>query len=238
MKPGIIAKESVKLNIARLKKGGETFEIVLNPEKIVELKEGKIKDVRDVVESEKIFSDAKRGLFASTIHLQSTFSTEDEIKIIEIILKEGEIQLTQEYREKIREDKKRRIIDIIVRNAIDPRTNLPHPRIRIENSFEEIKVRIDEFKDPESQVNDVITSLRPILPIKFATKQITITIPAKFAGAGSNFVRRFGKISNENWLNDGSWSCVIEIPAGLQNDLFDQLNGLTHGDFQSEINEK
>jgi ribosome maturation protein SDO1 len=108
-------KEPVKLNLARLKKGGEIFEVVVEPSKIVDLKEGKISDVKQAVDSMKIFADAKRGLVASEEKMLAIFGTQDAVKIIEQILKTGEIQLTQEYREKVRSEKRLKIINIIVR---------------------------------------------------------------------------------------------------------------------------
>ena len=35
--------------------------------------------------------------------------------------------------------------------------------------------------------------------------------------------------------SDGTINAVIEIPAGLQNDLFDKLNELTHGEIETKI---
>jgi len=45
----------------------------------------------------------------------------------------------------------------------------------------------------------------------------------------------FGKLVEENWMGDGSWSGTIEIPAGLSSDLIDQLNNVTHGEVETEI---
>ena len=100
-------KESVKLNLAKLKKGGENFEIIIEPEKIIDYKNKKSIDIREVLRYEKIFSDAKKGFIASENRLQALFQTQDPIKISEIILNEGEIQFTQEYRDKILEEKKK-----------------------------------------------------------------------------------------------------------------------------------
>ncbi|MEM3374094.1 MAG: ribosome assembly factor SBDS [Candidatus Woesearchaeota archaeon] len=233
--PKTFDQEKISLNLAKLKKGSEHFEVIINPDKIIEYKKNPNMDVREVILFEKIFSDAKKALEASHEKMKSIFGTDDALKVAKIILNEGEIQFTQEYRDQKRKEKRNRIIDIIVRNAIDPRTGLPHPRIRIESAMEEAKVRIDDLKEAEDQVNAIVSALKPILPIKLSTKEIELKIPSQFGAKAYPVVERFGKIVSDNWLNDGSWLCVVEIPAGLQTELFDALNKLTKGDFDSRV---
>ena len=142
-------RERVSFNLAKLKKGGETFEIAIDPDLAIDLKHGKDVDMRDVLKSEDIFSDAKKGTLASESKMHELFNTSDPLKVAEAIINDGQIQLSSEYREKLREEKKNKIVNIIHRNAIDPKTNLPHPPQRIENAFKEAKVHIDEFKKAE-----------------------------------------------------------------------------------------
>ncbi|MFH0874881.1 MAG: ribosome assembly factor SBDS [archaeon] len=229
------SQEQVKISLARLKKGGEHFEVIIEPDKVIDYKNKKISDVKEILRYEKIFSDARKGLAASDVAMKALFGTNDPHKVAEVILKDGEIQFTQEYRDSLRIEKRNRILDIICRNAIDPKTHLPHPRTRIEGAFEEAKIRIDEMKDAESQINDIIVKLRPILPIKFAVKEIRVKIGPSYAPKAYPVVSKFGKIKIDNWMSDGSWLCTVEIPAGIQNDFFDALNKLTKGEAETTI---
>ena len=43
------------------------------------------------------------------------------------------------------------------------------------------------------------------------------------------------EILKEDWGNDGSLIINVEIPGGLQEEFFDKLNGLTHGEVESRI---
>ncbi|MBN1502865.1 ribosome assembly factor SBDS [Candidatus Woesearchaeota archaeon] len=228
-------KEKVTLNIAKLRKGGEVFEVIIDPDSVINYKSRKTQDVRDVLKSHDIFSDAKKGMLASEQRLEALFGTSNPLEIAATILDEGEIQFTQEYREQIRKEKINRIIEIIARNAVDPRSGLPHPRNRIENAIDEAKIRIDEFKGAEDQIQDIIQKMRPILPIKFAVREIQIKIPPTYAGKAYSSVSRFGKILMDNWQSDGSWLATVEIPAGIQNEFFDALNKLTHGEIETKI---
>jgi len=42
----------------------------------------------------------------------------------------------------------------------------------------------------------------------------------------------------EEWKSDGSYLCLIEIPAGIQQDVYDRLNSLTHGQVEVKIVKK
>ncbi|MBT3406765.1 ribosome assembly factor SBDS [Candidatus Woesearchaeota archaeon] len=231
-------KERVSFNIARLKKGGDTFEIIIDADKAIAFKEGKDIDMKDILMGEKIMSDANRGLHAPETKVQELFGTDDAVKVAESIIKEGEIQLTSEYRNKVREDKMKQLVALIARNAIDPKTNLPHPPVRIQNAMDEAKIKLNEFKTVEDQLEDVVSKLRPILPIKFEQRKIQIRIPAQFAGKAYNNVTKYGKPTNEAWLNDGSWTGDVELPAGLVSEFLDELNGATKGGVESKIIER
>ena len=157
------------------------------------------------------------------------------MKIAEIILKDGVIQVTSEFRKNLVEQKKKKIVEYIHRNGIDPRTNAPHPVSRVESAISDAKVRIDEYKPAEQQVNDIIQELRPILPIKFVVKEMDVIVPALHAGKAYAPLKSFGKILKDEWRNDGAWHAVIEIPGGLEEEFFDLLNKLTKGDGDVKI---
>ncbi|MFH1400491.1 MAG: ribosome assembly factor SBDS [Nanoarchaeota archaeon] len=230
--------ERAHFNVARIKKSGETFEVVVDPDAAVKFRETKQLEVREVLKSEHIFVNASKGEMPSADELQKAFHTADELKVAEIIIREGEIQLTAEHRQKVREEKMKKIIQLIHINAIDPKTNTPHPETRIRNAFAEAKIHIDEFRRAEDQISDIIKKLQPIIPIRFETKTIDIQIPANYAAKMYQTVTSYGKIKDEQWLNDGSWHVIVTIPAGLQNEFFDELNGKTHGSVQINLEAK
>ena len=224
-----------KAIIARLKKQGKNFEILVDCNKAIDFKHGKEISLNDVVATNDIFEDVKKGSHASENDLKKIFGTDDANEIAKIIIEEGEIQLTAEYKSKLREEKKKQIINLIHRNAIDPKTNLPHPVTRIELAMHEAKVNIDEFKKAEAQVEDIIKKLRSIIPLKYEIREIAVKIPAQFSGQIYGILKQFGKIIKDEWQNDGSLVIFMEIPAGLQMELTDKLNHLTHGDIDLKV---
>ncbi len=222
-----------KAVIARIKKGVEEFEIFVDCDKAVEFRNGK-GDIKDVLVAEYIYKDAKKGLHASEHEMEKFFDTRDVFKIAEKIVKYGNIQLTKEYRNKLREEKRKKIVELIRLNAVDSKTGLPHPIVRIENAMDEARVNIDEFKSAEDQLNDVVEKLRSVLPLKFEVKKFQVRIPGNFAGKCYGVVKRYGKLISEDWGGDGSLVVVIEIPPGMSEEFFGQLNSITHGEIDSK----
>jgi len=221
--------EKIKLNLARLKKGKDLFEINVNPDLAILFRKGENIDLREVLKTDQIFSDTKKGELASESSLKQWFKTTDPLIIAEIIIKEGEIQLTSEYRSQEKEKKKRKLIELIRRNAIDPSTNLPHPPQRIELAFEEAKIKIEDTTPVEEQIDSIVSKLKPVLPIKFEEIVLALQIPTDYAAKSYSLVQKYSKILKEEWNSDGSWGVLVKIPAGLKVEFIDKLNSFTHG---------
>ena len=221
---------SEKLNVARIKKFGNTFEISINPDAAIKYKRGEISDLREVLLADNIFSDAKKGMTVSDDELNKAFQTTDVSKIAHIILTEGEIQATAEHRSAEREQKRKQLIHMISSQAINPKTKLPHPPTRIEAALEEAKVHLEDHKSIEEQFDDIIRKLRPIIPISIEMAELTFTIPATYSGKAYNIVNSNSKILRDNWNSDGSWTVTAEMPAGMKLDFIEKLNSLTHGE--------
>jgi ribosome maturation protein SDO1 len=233
--PIVFDKERVHFNVARIKKAGENFELDINPDKAMEYKSGKDVDIKDVLNSENIFTDVKKGIRASETRIMDLFGTNDNIKVAEIIIRQGEIQLTEEYRDRQREEKRKSIVTLIARNAVDPRSGYPHPPDRISRAMDEAKVKIDYYKKAEDQVRDIVKQMQVVLPIKFENAVIELRIPAVHAVRAYSVLKNFGEIASEEWLSDASLSAKIRMPAGMQQQFFDALNKIAHGEVESKI---
>ena len=226
-----------KLNLARIKKFGQSFEISIDPDAALKFKDGDISDIREVLHSEQIYDNAKTGSVTPPAKLIEVFKTDDPLKVAEIIIKEGEVQSTSEHRSKEREQKLNQLVGMIHKMGIDPTNNLPHPAHRIEAALEEAKFRLDEHKTAEEQFEDALSKIRPIIPIKIEQRTLVITIPGTHVGKANGIIRGNCKILNEDWRQDGSWAVKVEIPAGFQEELMEKLNGITHGEVQLEVME-
>jgi ribosome maturation protein SDO1 len=220
--------------IARFESHGERFEIIISPEVIDRIREGSPLDMEDLA-SEFIFSDAKKGNKASGDKMEEVFNTNSIEEIAKIIILKGDVQLTTDQRHEMQEQKRKRIIDIIVKNSMDPQTKMPHPRQRIELAIEETNVQIDPFKPVDKQVKIVVDALRSIVPIAMEQVKISVKIPSQYIGKAYGVTRNFGVLEREDWQSDGSWIGIVKIPAGMQTEFYDKLNDITKGNVETRI---
>ena len=208
---------------------GERFEVLVRPEQAFRYREGEKVDLGEILWTDTIYKDSRKGLKASPESLRKAFGTEDVRVIAERILKEGRIQLTEEERRRLLEAKRRKIITYIVRNAVDPKTGMPIPEPRIEAAMEELGVSIDLYRDAESQALEIVSKLSRIMPIKIARALIEAVIPPDIAGRVVSEVKRIGDVRRSEWLKDGSLKLEVEVPAGAQIDVINRIQGLAKG---------
>jgi len=224
-----------KAVIARLTIGDDHFEILVDPKAAADLIDGKDVDIMSSLAAYEVFKDARKGDKASEEALQEIFGTTDVAEISIRIIKEGDFQLTTKQRKEMQEKKKRAIVDYIARSAMDPHTKLPHPRDRIERAIEEAGVHIDAFKPVEEQIKKIIAAIRPILPISIENVKVEVKIPAQYAGRAYGEIINMAKMLKEEWLPDGSFRCIVEIPAGMQTQFYDKLNAMTKGEVVTRL---
>lgn len=244
--------------IGRIEKGNRKFEMLLDPEKAWDAKK-KIRDEIDrrlkkgeketrltvdevlkfpeinldlIIESFVVFDDLKRGEKALEVDMENIFQTSEPIRIGAEILLNGQIQWTQKQREEESLKKKKLIISLIAKNAINPQNKKPHPPERIEKAIEEANVKIDIMKNAEEQVDDIVKGIQSVIPIRIEQVELAIKIPSSFTAKGYNMVARYGTIKKEEWQSDGAWVSIIDLPAGLQAEFLDKINKLTHGRVQ------
>lgn len=223
--------------IARLKKGSETFEILVDCDNALLFREGKAL-FENAVAGPYVFKKAKTGEHASPAEMKKAFGTEDLTKVAEIILREGEIQLTRDHKDRMREQKFKQVVNLLARNAVDAKTENPIPAARIEMLLKESKFKVDEFKAAEQQLHDALRKISPLAPVKMETRELEIRIPALEAVKSFHALKSFGKILKEDWLDDGSLLVVLEIAAGLQPSLEDELSKATKGNLEIKIVKK
>jgi ribosome maturation protein SDO1 len=221
--------------IARIKKNEEHFEILVDPYGAADIIEGKDIDILQILAIDAIFSDAKKGTHASEEKIEEHFQTKDVEDVARQIILHGDIQLTTEQRHKMQENKKKRVIDTIVKNAMDPQTKTPHPRQRIENAMKEAGIHIDPFKPVRDQVTLTVDAIRQYIPLSMEKVRISVKIPAQFIGKAYNVIRRYGTLDREEWQSDGTWTGIIVLPPGMQNDLYERLNETTKGNVSTKI---
>jgi ribosome maturation protein SDO1 len=222
---------------ARLESHGARFEVLIDPDAALAIKRGEFDDdLEDVIAAEDVFENASRGDRPAENDLEDVFGTTDPMEIIPEVVEQGEIQITAEQRREMQEQKRKQLINTITRNAVNPQMDdAPHPPERIERALEEGDFTVDPMEPVESQVDEALDVLRPIIPIRFDEVTIAVQLPPAHAGSGQAKVREFGDLEREEWQADGSWVGVVRFPAGLQNDFYDLVNEVSSGEAETRV---
>lgn len=223
--------------IARFNSHGEKFEVLVDPDIAMAFKKGDRVNFNELLALDTIYKDSGKGEEQSETVINKVFGTTNVVEIVKKILLQGEVQLTTEQRKEMREQRWKEIISFISRNAVNPQTGGPHPPQRIENALNEAKIHVDEMKSVEEQLPKILQEIRKLIPISMEKLKLALKIPVEFSGKAPSILRKY-QVQKEEWQKDGSIIAIVEIPAGLKNELFNELNHLTHGSFESKILEK
>jgi ribosome maturation protein SDO1 len=223
------------VTVVRYSFEGEKFEILVKPDPALEYKLGKKKDISSVLVSDEIYTDSSKGTKPSTEKLLKAFKTEDETEIAQKILEKGDLNLTTEQRRKMTEEKKKQIVEFIVKTYVDPRTHLPHPPLRIEQAMKDARVSVDPQKSTDEQIKDIAEKLRSIIPLKSENLSLEIIIPAQYASQSYAVLKSIGSLKKEEWQNNGSLKAILEIPAAARPNVIDRLGSITKGSATVEV---
>jgi ribosome maturation protein SDO1 len=208
---------------------GKTFEILVEPEPAKKAKlEGESFDMPRLLFVQEIFRDADKGKRASPSELGDNFGTKQVMDAAEEIFEKGDMQLTTDQKADIREDKKRKVIDLIARRAQDPKTGNPHPPKRVENALDEAGFHLNWDSDVEEQFDEAIDDIRPIIPISLDEKTAVIRIPVDKAGKAYDEIQKVADVKEEEWGNE-YFMCKVTMPAGALNELMEDIQEMVKG---------
>jgi ribosome maturation protein SDO1 len=208
--------------VARLEKGGKRYEILVDPELVDQFKSDPSSvSLDDLLATDEVWHDAKGGERPTEEKILSTFGTTELLECVTNILSNGSIQLTTLQRRQMIADKRQQIISEISRTAIDPRSKAPHPATRIELALDELRWNPDPFLSVERQIKDAITVLRPVIPLSFETIKLAFRVSGSAYGSVQREVR--SDVIKEEWLSNGDWAFVVEIPAGMKGEYLSKV---------------
>lgn len=215
--------------VARTKVKGKHFEIEVDLDEALKVKAGK-GDIMRTLEFPRIFTDMKKGNVAKEAELTEAFGTKDAYQIATKIIVSGEVQKTQDFRDAEKEARIKRVLDLLLKNAVD-QNGRPYTEERIKRAIDEAHYNFDS-RTPEQQLPDLLEKLQTVIPIRIETKRIKIVIPAQYTGQVYGLLKDYKE--SEEWLANGNLEAVLNIPSGMLLDFYDKLNNITHGAVQSQ----
>jgi ribosome maturation protein SDO1 len=208
--------------LARMEKGGKRYELLVDPNSVEDFKaKPESVDLNNFLAMDEVFHDIRGGERPTEEAIEKTFGTQDIFEITKMILEKGSIQLTTSQRKARVEEMRQQIVHEIHTMAVDPKTKSPHPKTRIELALEESRYSVDPFKRLDDQVSDAIELLKPMIPLSFESLRIAIRVPGSAFGSASRILRPY--LEKEQWLENGTWAGIIEIPAGMKDTIIGKL---------------
>jgi len=214
-------------------KCGKRYELLVDPEMVDEFKNDPDSiNIDEFLAMDEVFHDARGGERPTEEAIENTFGTQDILEIAKTILTKGSIQLTTNQRKAIVEKMRQKIIHHIHSQAVDPKTKSPHPVTRIELALEESRYSVDPFKKLELQIKDAVDKLKVLIPLSFETMRLAFKVPGSAYGSAMRVLRSYHV--KDGWLEDGTWACVIEIPAGMKGEIIGQIMKVSS---QTEVKE-
>lgn len=215
---------------ARLRVKNKQYEIRVDLDEALKVKAKKPANLLGALETPHVWTNVKEGNKASESDLKAAFGTSDLSEVAAKIITSGEIEKPQEFRDAEREMKIKRVLDIILKNAVDQHGR-PYTADRIKRAIDEVHFSFDN-RAPEQQVPELLEKLKTVIPIKIETKRVKLIIPAQYTGQVYGILKDYKE--SEEWLSNGNLQVILNIPAGMQLDFYDKLNNITHGSVQSE----
>ncbi len=214
---------------AKKRIGNKTFEVSVDFDEALKVKKG-TGDITAALNSNGIYYNVKEGSLASKDDLKKNFGTDNLHEVASKIIKEGELQKPQEFRDAEKEKRIKQVVDMILRNAVDQHGR-PYTDERIRRAIQEVHYNFDN-RPAEQQMMEVVEKLKPIIPISLQIKRLKLTIPAQYTAQVYGLLHDYKQ--SEEWLDNGSLEVVVAMPAGMQMDFYDKLNSVTHGAVRSE----
>lgn len=214
-------------------RGDSTFEILVEPDAAKEAKfEGEDVDIRRLLFVQEVFKDSGTGERASPDELEREFGTKQVMDAAEQVFEKGDMQLTTDQKAEMREEKKNQVVSMISRRAKNPKTGNPHPPKRVRNALEEAGFDFDAMEDVESQFEDAVEAIRPIIPVSLDKKTVAIKIPSDSGGKAYSLIQEKAEVLEEEWGNEFFFA-KIRVPAGILTELMEEIQKMTSG--ESEV---
>lgn len=239
MKKQIFDKERISFNLLKYEKFGNKFEIIIDPDKAVEIiRNGDIKNIEEVTEmlkAQEIFKNSKTGARANQKDIIETFGTDDVIEVAIFMLENGEVQLNSEYRKIIAEQRYSQLIFELNKICTDAQTGYPIPVSRIENALKEGKFSINLYQKQEDQIKEALTCLSNQLNISYGTVEIEITVSSENIKLLKNAIPQIINEAKHNWLSDGFLQLKINLPKGKLNAVKNKINSINNKEIKIKI---
>lgn len=165
--------------IVRYKSTTSRFEVACYPNKVNNWRSGVEKDLDEVLQVKDIFKSVQKGVLAKPADLHLAFGKKSDQEIMEIILRDGELQVNELERKAQQDNVLKDIATIISEKCIDKRSGRPVPCNMIMRALEDIHISIKPHSTAKKQALIIIQKYGTQLGLERAKMRIRISYPTE-----------------------------------------------------------
>lgn len=147
------------VSVVRLRKAGKRFEIACYKNKVREWRTGIETDLDEVVQIENVFVNVSKGQVAPSDDLQKAFGTTDIPKILQEILKKGELQVGDKERQHELSNTWKDIATQVAEKCVDPGSQRPYTVGMIEKAMHDVHYSVKTGRSAKQQASVTAPSL-------------------------------------------------------------------------------
>jgi len=190
------------------------------------------------LQSEKVYTNASRGIIASEKELLKAFDTNDHEIACEHILNKGEVQISKRERKAELEKTFKEIASIITEKCINKESRLPFPQSVIEDAMKELQglsqFSINLTQSAKVMALALIPKLTDLLPLERTQMKLRLTFPGN---TGKGAKQQLEELISE-WLAEhyvGGNIFEVRIDPGNFRAVSDVVSKLTKGKGATDI---
>lgn len=227
-----MSKSKSDVQLVRYKQGKFSFEIMTKPGTVRLFLEGKL-GWDKVLSADAIFTNAKKGNIAKSSDLTKVFGTDDVNKCAEIMVRQGDHQVSAQERKEDISQRKREILAYLHKTYTD-QTGLPHPLTRLEVAVTESKVKIDLSRSVHVQAEEIVKKMLGVLVFRKGTSQYSVSVPKQYRTSVGAIVNKFSPSLHKEIRGADNITWKMSLSLGDVDRFLLEMNSVTEGNFTLE----
>lgn len=168
--------------VVRMNTHGKRFEVACYRNKILNYRQRIETDLSEVLQTDRVFTNVSKGLFASSKDLLAAFNSTDQEEVCRIILDKGQIQVSDMERSATLENTAKEIANLIATKCVNPVSNRPYTTHQIRDAMKqaEISVLPTSARTVKQQFLDCVRVIqqKKILDIQRAKMELALVLPS------------------------------------------------------------
>lgn len=163
-----------------MQRHGKRFEVACYRNKILNYRQGIERDLSEVLQTDRVFTNVSKGQFASSKDLQMAFGTTDQEAVCKIILDSGQIQVSDLERNATLENTTREVANMVANKCVHPVSNRQYTVTQIRDAMKkaEFSVQPVSSRSVKQQFLDCVKAIQEkrVLDIQRAKMELSMIL--------------------------------------------------------------